>query len=45
MEASQKNLTPEELKNEFLLAKNDRKRTVWQVAAEWGKTKFLEKIW
>jgi hypothetical protein len=45
MEVGQKNLTREELKNKFLLAKDDRKRTAWQVAAEWGKTESLEKIW
>jgi len=29
-----KDLIPEELKNRFLLAKNERKRTAWQVAEE-----------
>jgi len=28
-----------------LLAKENRKRTAWQAAAEWGKTEPLEIIW
>ena len=28
-----------------MLAKEDRKGTAWQVAAQWGKMKSLEKIW
>jgi hypothetical protein len=38
-------LTQQELINNFLLAKDNRKKTTWHVAAKWGETESLQNIW
>jgi hypothetical protein len=40
-----KNLATEELNVEWFISKSNREQTVWQVAAEHGKTELLGKVW
>jgi hypothetical protein len=38
-------LTAEELSNKLLLAKDDKQKNAWQLAAEKGNIESLQKIW
>jgi len=38
-------LTPQEIKNEVLLAKDEKERTVWHMAANTGNAELLENLW
>jgi hypothetical protein len=38
-------LTTEEINNKFLLTTDNKGRTIWHMAAKWGKSEILQTIW